>query len=106
MSNGADDIYTDTLFVGLTRPATIWGIPYTAAIIEIMVTALIFLAVGNPIYIALIVPLHATLYLISATDPGAFESIYMWLKTIGRCRNTRFWGAASFSPLSTKKWTK
>jgi len=104
MSDNAPDVYTDTLFVGLTRPATMAGIPYVAFVIEFMATTLIFLAVGNPLYLALAVPIHAILYLISANDPGVFESIFIWIKTIGRCRNTRFWGAASFSPLKTQKW--
>lgn len=106
MSKGTQDVYTDPLFVGLTRPATVWGIPYMAFVIEFMATTLIFLAVGNPIYLLLVVPIHAALYLISANDPEVFNSTWIWMKTIGRCRNSRFWGAASFSPLRTKKWTK
>lgn len=104
MLSGAHDVYTDPLFVGLTRPATIWGIPYIAFVIEFMATTLIFLAVGNPLYLALAVPIHAVLYLISAHDPGVFASIFLWLKTTGRCRNSRFWGAASFSPVAVRKW--
>jgi len=106
MSDNNQDVITDPLFVGLTRPATLWGIPYMAFVIEIMATTLIFLAVGNPLYLALAVPIHVVLYLISSNDPGVFNSIFIWMKTIGRCRNTLFWGAASFSPLPVKKWSK
>lgn len=106
MSDGPQDVYTDQLFVGLTRPATIWGVPYIAFVVEFMAIALIFLAIGNPVYLLIGVPIHGVLYLISANDPGIFSSIYIWMKTIGRCRNTRFWGAASFSPLKSKKWTR
>ena len=104
MERSAEDVYVDPLFVGLTRPATMWGIPYHAFVIELMATTLIFLAVGNPLYLLLAIPIHGILYLISAHDPGAFGSIFMWMKTIGRCRNVRFWGAASFSPAATRKW--
>jgi len=103
---GAQDVYTDPLFVGLTRPATMWGIPYAAFVAEFMATTLIFLAVGNPLYLLLVLPVHGVLYLISAHDPGVFGSIIVWMKTVGRCRNTRFWGAASFSPVETRKWSK
>lgn len=106
MEDGTQDVQTDELFVGLTRPTTMWGIPYTAFVIEFMATALVFLAVGNPLFLLLAVPIHGVLYAISANNPVAFEGIMMWLKTIGRCRNTRFWGAASFSPLPMKKWDK
>ena len=102
--NGAQDVHIDVLFVGLTRPATMWGIPFLAFILEFMVTVLIFLAIGNPLYLLIAVPIHGILYLLSANDPGIFDSLYMWMKTVARCRNTRFWGSASFSPLSNKKW--
>ncbi|HNW00468.1 MAG TPA: VirB3 family type IV secretion system protein, partial [Burkholderiaceae bacterium] len=49
----AQDLHTDVLFVGLTRPATLWGIPLVAFVIEFMTTVLIFLAVGNPLYLLL-----------------------------------------------------
>jgi len=106
MEQGTLDVYIDPLFVGLTRPATMWGVPYMAFVVEFMTTTVIFLAVGNPLYLLLVIPIHGVLYLISANDPGVFNSIFMWTKTIGRCRNARFWGAASFSPLPTKKWTR
>lgn len=106
MDNSARDICTDPLFIGLTRPATMFGIPYIAFVVEFMATALIFLAVGNPVYLLLAVPIHGVLYLVSASDPGVFHSVFIWMKTTGRCRNMRFWGAASFSPLPSKKWQK
>jgi type IV secretion system protein VirB3 len=102
MQEGAQDVQTDPLFVGLTRPATMWGIPYIAFVVEFMATTLIFLAVGNPLFLLLAVPIHAVLYLVSANDPGIFGSIFLWMKTIGRCRTAAFWGAASFSPLPLK----
>ena len=106
MENSAQDVYTDPLFVGLTRPATMWGIPYMAFVIEFMATTIVFLAVGDPFYLLLAVPIHGVLYLISANNPGVFSSILLWMNTNGRCRNSGFWGAASFSPLPTKKWTE
>jgi type IV secretion system protein VirB3 len=104
MSDDSQDIQVDPLFVGLTRPATIGGIPYFAAVLEFLATVLVFLAVGNPLYLVLAAPLHGVLYLISASDPWAFDTIAAWVKTTGRCLNARFWGATSFSPLPTKKW--
>jgi type IV secretion system protein VirB3 len=103
MEEGAQDVQTDPLFVGLTRPATMWGIPYAAFVVEFMATTLIFLAVGNPLFLLLAVPIHAVLYLVSANDPGIFGGILLWMKTFGRCRTSRFWGAASFSPLPRRR---
>jgi len=104
MDNGAQDVSTDELFVGLTRPTTMWGIPYTAFVIEFMTTTLVFLAVGNPLYLLLAVPIHGVLYAISASNPKAFDALFIWLKTLARCRTSSFWGAHSFSPIARKKW--
>lgn len=106
-SEEQDTITVDPLFVGLTRPATVYGVPYTGVVIEGLLVAVVFLAVGNPLYMLLVVPTHLILYAIGAQDPGIFDSIGMSAKTTWRCRNKAFWnGAASFSPGKTKKWTK
>jgi type IV secretion system protein VirB3 len=100
-------VVVDPLFVGLTRPATIFGIPYEAFVAEFVLVAIVFLAVGDIVYLLLIVPLHGVLYLVGGQDHAAFGSLLVWTKTKGRCANTRFWGgAASFSPLASKKWVK
>lgn len=96
--------HRDLLFVGLTRVPTILGIPYAAFVAEVMVMALVNITLGNPLYLLLVLPIHGILYLISAHDPGVFAEITAWTKTIGRCRNTQFWDATSFSPIATRKW--
>jgi type IV secretion system protein VirB3 len=105
MENGEQEIHTDVLFVGLTRPATVFGISYYAFVAEIVLTAIIFLAVANPFYLLLAVPIHAVLYLISLKDPAVFSSVWLWINTNGKCRNFKFWGGSSFSPVRVKKWT-
>ena len=100
-------VVVDPLFVGLTRPATIFGIPYEAFVAEFVVVAILFLAIGDIVYLLLIVPLHGVLYLVSGQNHAAFGSLMVWMMTKGRCKNSRFWGgAASFSPLASKKWLK
>ena len=100
-------VTVDPLFVGLTRPATIFGIPYEAFVAEFVLVAIVFLTVGDIFYLLLIVPLHGVMYLVGGQNPAAFGSLRVWSKTKGRCKNTRFWGgAASFSPLASKKWVK
>jgi type IV secretion system protein VirB3 len=89
---------TDTLFVGCTRPTLVWGVTYAAFIANAMVTAIIFLAVGNPLYIAVCIPLHAIAYLICANEPRSFELLYLWSITKGRNLNRRIWKSSSYSP--------
>lgn len=100
-----EDVHKDTLFVGLTRPTTALGIPYKAFVIEVVGTAIFFIASGDPLNLLVAAPIHGILYLIAAKDPNIFHALALWLKTFGRCPNERFWGAASFSPLSTSKWS-
>lgn len=104
MADAQEDVITDDLFVGLTRPATMLGIPMMAFVLEIMATTLIFLAVGNPLYLLFAAPIHAVMYLISSSNTRVFSEMAIWMKTKSRCMNTRFWGASSFSPRKTKKW--
>jgi type IV secretion system protein VirB3 len=97
-------VHKDLLFVALTRIPTVFGIPYMAFVIEVMFGSLTIIMAGKPQYLLLVIPVHGILYLISAKDPGIFAEIEVWMKTIGRCLNKGFWGAASFSPLVTRKW--
>lgn len=106
MSIRGQEVFTDTLFVGLTRPATVMGIPYMAFVTELIFVCITFIAGDSLVYLLLALPFHGVLYAISATDPAALGAVPLWLRTIGRCRTSRFWGAASFSPLPTKKWIK
>ena len=106
MENSEDMVVVDPLFVGMTRPATVWGVPYTAVAMESVVVAIVFLAMGNPLYLLLAVPIHGILYLIGSSDSGVFDSIMVWIQTSARCMNRAFWGAASFSPGKVKKWTE
>lgn len=104
MSTEENDLITvDPLFVGLTRPSTLFGIPYMAAVSEFMFTAIFFLGHGNPISVLMIIPLHAVLYAVSAADPNVFNSIALWSKTNALCQNRMYWKVTSFSPLSENK---
>ncbi|MFZ4701730.1 MAG: type IV secretion system protein VirB3 [Candidatus Methylumidiphilus sp.] len=86
-------VTVDPLFVGLTRPATIFGIPYEAFVVEFVLVAIVFLGVGDIFYLLLIVPLHGVLYLVGGQNHAVFGSLRAWTMTKGRCMNTRFWGA-------------
>lgn len=103
MTELSDGVEVDILFVALTRPATAAGIPYIAFVVEIMIVVIIFLAVGNPLYLISFVPIHALLYSVSATNPNFFASAFLWIKTNGRCINSRYWGSVSFSPLQKNR---
>ncbi|CAN7680004.1 VirB3 family type IV secretion system protein [Acidovorax sp. LjRoot74] len=94
------ELEVDELFVGLTRPATVFGVHFTAFVVEMIVVGCVFLAIGNPIWLLLFIPTHGFLYLLSASDPGRFDSLTKYGLINGRCLNRMFWKATSFSPLA------
>lgn len=106
MSEDNEIITVDSLFVGLTRPATLYGVPYFAAIFEFMITVIFFLMHGNPLSLLVIIPVHGILYVISAADNNIFNAVALWAVTSSRCQNRFFWGSASFSPLPEKRKKK
>lgn len=90
---------TDPLFVGPTRPTLVWGVTYEALIANGLITAIVFIAANNPLYLGVAIPIHGVCYLICATDPRAFEMLMLWSRTKGRNINRRVWRASSYSPL-------
>lgn len=100
------DIYSDPLFVGMTRPATKLRVPVKALVAEAMIFSLVAILAHNMLYMLAAIPVHGILMLITAGNPWIFEELLIWFntKSFFGCMNQSFWGAASFSPLPTKKW--
>ena len=87
----------DPLFLGLTRPAMIWGISYEAFIVCMMTSIMVFLGVGNPFYMLVYVPMHAVCYAICMRDPRAFRLLALWVQTKGKSNSRNDWGGTSTS---------
>jgi len=96
--HGDDGLISDELFVALTRPATIFGAPYIAVVLEVVVVAILFIATGMLRFWLLLPILHGVLYAITATDHGKLESLFLGARTLLISPNNLFWKAASFSP--------
>lgn len=102
---GEDGIVANDLAVGLTRPATLGGVPVKPLLCGVFVVLVVFLAAGNPFYLLTAVPMYLGLRLLSAEYPRIFAEIAAWLRVNARCNNRVFWrGAASFSPRRAAKW--
>lgn len=99
-----EDLQTDPLFAGLTRPATVAGVPLTAFVIEALIVIVAFLASHNIFTFLLAIPLHGALYALSAKDPGIFHELLLAAQTNAPVQNRSVWdGAASFSPLRVRR---
>lgn len=97
-----DGLVAEPLFIGLTRPTMVWGVTYSAMLVNVMVTIETFILTKNLVWLLAFVPLHGIFYLVCMYEPRFFDLLQLW------CRlrlpalaggNVRFWKANSYSPL-------
>ena len=101
MSERNAGLIADPVFVGATRPSMIWGVTYSAVMLNVMAVMEIFLLTKNLLVLLLAIPVHGVSLLLCARDPRFFDLALLW----GRTRlpalfgNLPFWRASSYSPL-------
>jgi type IV secretion system protein VirB3 len=89
---------TDPLFLGLTRPAMVWGVPQPFFVINGMVSMIAFLTSDSFLPLLIGAPvIHALGYLACLKEVRTFD---LWLTKAKflRCMNRRYWGANSYDP--------
>jgi type IV secretion system protein VirB3 len=95
-------LIADPLFVGATRPSMLWGVTYSAVMLNAMCIMELFLLTKNLLVLLLAAPIHGVCMLLCARDARVFDLVLLW----GRTRlpallaNLRFWKASSYSPLA------
>jgi type IV secretion system protein VirB3 len=105
MSEREERLIEDVLLLACTRPAMILGAPMEAMGINIILTAIAFLA-GRSLGLLLIAPaLHLVFQAICKSDHNAFRVLWLWLDTRGRARNVALWGGSSATPLPLHRRT-
>ena len=92
-------ITVDPLFLACTRPAMWRGVPIEAAVVNMMVTMLVFILLKNPLYMSIGVVIHYAIRAAIGYDYNWFSTKRLWLNTTGRARNALRWGGSSVSPL-------
>lgn len=93
----------DTLFLACTRPAMFLGVPMEAMGINVIVTAVAFLASHSLLYLLLAPAVHLVLKAICKTDHNAFRLLWLYVETKGRARNAALWGGSSATPLPLRR---
>ena len=102
MSDRNCGLTADPVFVGATRPSMIWGVTYSAVMLNAMAVMEFFLVTKNLLVLLIAIPVHGVGVLLCARDPRFFDLALLW----GRTRlpalfsNSRFWRASSCSPLA------
>jgi type IV secretion system protein VirB3 len=89
----------DTLFLACTRPAMFLGVPMEAVGINIILSAVAFLAGHSLLYLLIAPALHVVFQAICKTDHNAFRVLWLYVETKGRSRNGSIWGGSSPTPL-------
>ena len=93
----------DVLFLACTRPAMILGAPMEAVGINIIFTAIAFLAGHSPLYLLIAPVLHLVFQAICKSDHNAFRVLWLYVDTKGRSRNSALWGGSSATPLPLRR---
>jgi type IV secretion system protein VirB3 len=94
-------LIADPLFVGATRPSMLWGVTYSAVMLNAMCIMELFLLTKNLLILLLAAPIHGVCMLLCARDARFFDLVLLWGRTglPALLANRRFWKASSYSPL-------
>jgi type IV secretion system protein VirB3 len=103
MARPEDRLTEDTLFLACTRPAMFLGVPMEAMGINVMFTAIAFLAGHSLLYLLIAPALHLVFQAICKSDHNAFRVLWLYVETKGRSRNGGVWGGSSASPLPLRR---
>jgi type IV secretion system protein VirB3 len=88
----------DILFAGITRPAMLFGVTLDFALANGFTAAMILIGSGNPLFLLMIIPIHAIGFVVCLNDPRFFSVIKCWLINMSRCPNRWFWGKPTYNP--------
>jgi type IV secretion system protein VirB3 len=83
------------LVKGLTRPPTLWGVPYMYFMLNGVIVSVVFLASKNLFSFLLAIPIHLIGTILILREPKIFEIL---LVRSMKCppRSRAFWGATSY----------
>lgn len=97
-----EPLVDDTLFLALTRPAMLWGVPLEGAVYIILIGIFGLLATGNPLYgLGLGGGLFFAARLVAKQDYNQFRVLSLWMRTKGLPANGRIWKGSSYGPLAS-----
>ena len=89
--------HTDPVFLGLTRPTTVWGVPQGYFVVDLLVTMLGFLWSHSFLAFGVFPVLLGIGYVLCLRDIRVFDILLTKARFL-RCMNARYWGARSYDP--------
>lgn len=95
--NQRNQLTGNTLFLALTRPPMVKGIPMEAFFLNIIVTLCAFI-LSKQLWVVLIwIPLHATCFMLCLMDKQIF-SILLCNSRLIKAGNKSLWNGVSYEP--------
>ncbi|ACZ49136.1 type IV secretion system protein VirB3 [Anaplasma centrale str. Israel] len=95
MSSGS--VKTDQLFKGLTRPTMLFGVSYTFAILNFMISIMIFMYSNDFRVLLLLAPgMHAIGFAASSKDPLFMDLFVIKMQKCSKCLNRFYHNANSY----------
>lgn len=94
----SDELRSDTLFTGLTRPQMFAGVTYTFFIINVIVTVELFLIFRSWWILLAALVLHAIGVIACLREPRIFD---LWITRVRNCprvKNHNLWRCNSYRP--------
>ena len=103
MSQADEAPDVNPLFVALTRPPMIWGVPMVYLGINFIIWGVGFIGFADLLAKALFfvfvnIPIHVFGYVMTERDPHWMRIIMVTLYRCGPTPNRRFWRAQSYMP--------
>jgi len=97
------EVFADPVYLGLTRPPLVVGLPYSYVLFSITVTMLTLMGLQHPGAIALFLPLYGFGRGVCHYDIRQFSIIGRWIILRFSCMNGFFWGGNSYSEWGSVK---
>ena len=96
---------TDVHFVGMTRPALRFGVPYAALIVNALITLELFLLTRNLLSLLAAAPIHGFVWALSVSEPRFFELLKVWALVRARAGggSSAPWSVLSYGPFGRRQ---
>jgi type IV secretion system protein VirB3 len=89
-------LQADPLFVGLTRPAMIFGVSIKFAALNMILSMSLFIQSNSIMNLAVAVVIHMIGYVICFKEPRFIELLLKKSSKCSQCPNKSFYGANSY----------
>lgn len=87
---------TDSLFLGLTRPPMLFGVSYTLATLNLMISLMAFIVTSKFFYLLVLLPsIHGACWLLCLKEPRAMELFLARNSKCSFCKNRMHYGGTN-----------